>query len=52
MSKSIIEDREDAKLAESGEAIGGGVFMHETAAKPQTNFSKGSRQVTALAGVW
>ena len=47
-----IEDILIDKRVDAGDVIGAGVFMHETAAKPQVNFSKGSRQVNSLAGVW
>ena len=51
-ARRAIEAINDAKLAESGKLIGRGIFMHETAVKPQTNFAKGARVASALAGVW
>ena len=51
IARRAIEALRDEMAIDKDESIGG-VFMLETAKKSQTNFSKGSRQVNSLAGVW
>jgi len=39
-ARNLIEDRREALMAERGETLGNGIFLHETADKHQTNFDK------------